>query len=109
MPPTVGTTGSAYNNAMLTAQANKVLQDTVPQANIIITFGAWHYDPTSQLFTPNFPPVAPDNYNLCQVSVTYNVNTTFAPVFDLSGVAGFVLSSGPAVFRERSSLLVASI
>jgi hypothetical protein len=74
---------SATDNALATAQANLVLSSTVPQSGIAITFGAWHYDPASQLFVPNFPPVAPDNYNLCQVTVTYNLQTTFAPVFSL--------------------------
>jgi hypothetical protein len=77
------TANSATANALATAQANKVLQDTIPQANITITFGALHYDATNQVFIPNFPPVPPDNYNLCQVGVSYDVHTTFAPVFQI--------------------------
>ena len=81
----VGAKNTAKDLCLTTTQANKVLGDVLaqnsPQSKITMDFGAWHYDTTAQLFTPQFPPVSPDNYNLCQVTVSYNVNTTFAGAF----------------------------
>jgi Flp pilus assembly protein TadG len=81
----VGTAGSAADNAQSVTLANQVLKTTIlsDSAHLNIQFGAWHYDTTTQLFTPNFPPVAPDTYNLCQVTAWFDVQTTFAPVFQL--------------------------
>lgn len=106
----VGTAGSATDNALKTVQANNVMSSAVPSANVTMTFGAWHYDTTSQLFTPQFPPVAPDNYNLCQVSATYNVNLAFAPVFSLLDPSFQsvlqVSASSQAAHRPRDVCLV---
>jgi uncharacterized membrane protein len=77
----VGTAGTAMDNAWLIAQANKVAGDTLVQSEVTVRWGAWHYDPSTQLFTPQFPPVAPDNYNLCEVTVTHQVNATFGMAF----------------------------
>ena len=68
----VNTPGTSMYIAQNTAQANQVLTNTIPAANITLTYGAWHYDTASQLFMPQFPPVAPDNYNLVQVNVSYS-------------------------------------
>ena len=76
--------------AQNTALANKVLTGTITAANVTLNYGAWHYDIPSQLFIPQFPPVAPDNYNLVQANVSYNVQTTFAGAFQyLPGNSGF--------------------
>ena len=82
------TTGSAWYLAIQTASANPVLGGTVPSANVTPLFGAWHYDTTNQVFTPSFPDgsgnlLSGDNYNLCQVTVTFNLNVTFAAVFQI--------------------------
>jgi hypothetical protein len=86
---------SALGTALQIAQANTVIGDTLQTTpvtssgnaticgEVTLNFGAWHYDTTSQLFTPQFPPVAPDNYNLLEVTVTHNVQTMFAPAFNV--------------------------
>ncbi|HZY83852.1 MAG TPA: pilus assembly protein TadG-related protein, partial [Gemmataceae bacterium] len=58
------TAGTAYGNAYAFAEANLIINS--PPTSVQIQMGAWHYDTSKQLFTPNFPPVSPDNYNLCQ-------------------------------------------
>jgi Flp pilus assembly protein TadG len=70
----------AQANAANLAETNLVLTQ-VPTASF--RWGAFHYDTKNQLFVPTFPPVSPDNYNMCEATVTYNVNTSFAPVFKL--------------------------
>jgi hypothetical protein len=80
------TSGSAWYLAIQTAAANPVLGGKVPTANVTPLFGAWHYDTTNQVFTATFPDsngnlLAGDNYNLCQVQVTFDLNVTFAAVF----------------------------
>jgi hypothetical protein len=75
------TAGSAYYYANSYAQNNLIINS--PPASVQVQMGAWHYDTTNKLFVPNFPPVAPDNYNLCQVTVNYNVHTVFAQAFGL--------------------------
>ena len=77
----LNTSGSATYNAQQTALANKVLTDTLDASKIILQFGSWHYDTTNQVFVAQIPPVSPDTYTLCQVTVSYDVNTTFAPAF----------------------------
>jgi hypothetical protein len=82
----VGTTGSAMDNAMKIAQANPVLGNILGQSNVTLTPGSFHYDSTKMRFVPLYPasgqtPTAPDNYNLMQVSVSFDVHTVFAPAF----------------------------
>jgi Flp pilus assembly protein TadG len=111
-----GTSGqnlpNATTNAQNLAQANLVLSQPIPAANITLNFGAFHYDTTAKLFVPQFPPVAPDNYNLLEVTVTYNVNTAFAPVFQLlPGNSGFnpartVTATSQAAHRPRDVCIV---
>jgi hypothetical protein len=69
---------TAVANATNAAQVNKVLTQT---PTVSLSWGAFHYDTKNQLFVPTFPPVPPDNYNLCQATVSYNVTTSFAPAF----------------------------
>jgi hypothetical protein len=73
--------GTAYYYANYYAQNNLIINS--PPSSVQIQFGAWHYDTSQKLFIPNFPPVSPDNYNLCQVTVSYNVQTVFAQAFGL--------------------------
>jgi hypothetical protein len=80
------TSGSARYIAIQTAAANPVLGGKVPKANVTPLFGSWHYDTTNQIFVAQFPDSSGtlptgDNYNLCQVTVTFDVNVTFAAVF----------------------------
>jgi hypothetical protein len=78
----VGAAGTALDNAVQAAKANPVLGDTL--TNVTPTAGAYHYDASNQLFTPVLgAPTGSDNYNLMQVSVSYNVRTAFAPAFSL--------------------------
>jgi Flp pilus assembly protein TadG len=51
-------------NGQAAAAANGVLGKSVPAANVTITHGAYHYNPATQSFSPQFPPVAPDNYKM---------------------------------------------
>jgi uncharacterized membrane protein len=90
----VGTPGSAYDNAAVVAENNPILQTNVTyqdssntalppagQGIVQIQFGSFHYDPSQQVFSAVIPPPTGDNYNLCQTTVTFSVQTTFAPVF----------------------------
>src|SRR5271157_4691693 len=51
-------TTQATTNGQAAAAANVVLGQSVPAANVTMTLGAYHYDPNSQTFYPQFPPVA---------------------------------------------------
>ena len=77
----VNTPGTSMYIAQQVATSNLVLNSAIPAANVTLLYGAWHYDTSSQLFVPEFPPVLPDNYNLVQVNVSYNLQTSFAGVF----------------------------
>ncbi len=80
------TSGSAWYIAIQTAAANPVMGANLPSADVTPVFGCFSYSTSNQVFSPVFPngsgnlPTG-DNYNLCQVTVTYNVNVTFAAVF----------------------------
>src|ERR1700690_3990374 len=47
-------TTQAIANGQAVAAANKVVGTSVPAANVTITLGAYHYDPSSQTFYPQF-------------------------------------------------------
>ncbi len=108
----VGTPGTSMYIAQNTAQANQVLTNTIAAANITLTYGAWHYDIPSQLFIPQFPPVAPDNYNLVQATVSYAVQANFAGAFKyLPGNSGFsslisVQATSQAAHRPRDVAMI---
>jgi hypothetical protein len=74
----------AASNARVAAAANKTLSTYISSANVSVSLGAYHYDPNNQTFTPQFPAVAPDNYSVCQASLTQSNTTAFARVFNLS-------------------------
>ena len=86
----VGTTGSALDNAILRDCPGQPRASgaTWYRANVTLTAGSFHYNTTSMLFHAGVPSgwrltdAPEDNYNLMQVSVSYNVNTAFAPAFN---------------------------
>ena len=81
-----------------------VLGTSVPAANVTITLGAYHYDPTTQTFYPQFPPVSPDNYNLAQATITQGSPTFFARIF---GISSFnVTATAIAAHRPRDTTIV---
>jgi hypothetical protein len=78
-----GNTLNATANAQIAGAANKILGRNIPVSEISVRHGAYHYDATSMTFSPQFPPQAPDNYNLTEATVTHGDNTAFARVFNL--------------------------
>ena len=108
----VNTPGTSMYIAQHTALDNKVLTNSISPSNITLTYGAWHYDIPSQLFVPQFPPVAPDNYNLVQANVSYTVHANFAGAFKyLPGNSGFsplisVQASAQAAHRPRDVAMI---
>src|SRR5262245_33067260 len=49
------TPGTAWYIAIHTATANPALGTNLPESDVAATFGSWHYDTTSQAFSPVFP------------------------------------------------------
>jgi uncharacterized membrane protein len=66
-----GNVSVATSQALQTAEANLVLGQPIQATDVTLTAGAFHYDPSHQVFTPQFPPVAPDNFNLMQATVNH--------------------------------------
>ena len=97
-------TSKATANGNAVAAANTVLSTSVPAANVTMTHGAYHYNPTTQTFSPQFPPVAPDNYNLSQATITQGNSTFFAKIF---GITAFnVTATSIAAHRPRDTTIV---
>jgi Flp pilus assembly protein TadG len=97
-------TTEATANGQAAAAANVVLGQTVPVANVTMVLGAYHYNPNSQTFSPQFPPVTPDNYNLAQATITQGSSTFFARIF---GITSFnVSATGVAAHRPRDTTIV---
>jgi Flp pilus assembly protein TadG len=95
-----GATAAAQNAAI----ANPITSATLTAAEITVQHGAFHYDATAQTFTPNIPPVAPDNYNLTQVTITHNQPTVFGQVL---GVSSFpVTATSIAAYRPHDIAIV---
>ena len=66
--------------------------------------GAYHYNYSSMTFTPQFPPVSPDNYNLTQVTVTPGVSSFFSRIFGLTSLN--VQATATAAYRPRDVAIV---
>ena len=97
-------TSQATANGNAVAAANTVLGTSVPAANVTMTHGAYHYNPTTQTFSPQFPPVAPDNYNLSQATITQGNSTFFAKIFGIASCN--VTATSIAAHRPRDTTIV---
>jgi Flp pilus assembly protein TadG len=95
---------NAYAAAKQTAEANAVLNQPVQATDVALVAGAYHYDPNAQTFSPQFPPVAPDNYNLMQATVTHNISYAFSRVFNLTSAN--VSATAIAAHRPRDVNIV---
>jgi hypothetical protein len=95
---------TATANAKNAAMANSVLTQQVQSSDVTIQNGAYHYDPTAQSFSPQFPPQSPDNYNLTQATVTHTVNYAFAKVFNLTSMN--ISTTAIATHRPRDTCIV---
>jgi Flp pilus assembly protein TadG len=104
------TTGSTANQAAATtnaqnaAIANLILGKSLTASEIAVTHGAYHYNPTSQTFAPQFPPSGTDNYGLTQVTITHQVPATFSRVFGLASSP--VTATATAAYRPRDVAIV---
>ncbi len=94
----------ALANGQAAAAANTVVGTSVPAANLTMTFGAYHYDTSSQTFSPQFPPVAPDNYNLAQATISQGNPTFFANIFGITSYN--VTATAIAAHRPRDTTIV---
>ncbi|MFL5339654.1 MAG: pilus assembly protein TadG-related protein [Gemmataceae bacterium] len=74
-----GATAAAVNSAT----SNNDLGVAIRAPEVTVTHGAYHYDYNTAVFSPQFPPVAPDNYNLTQVTIVHDVPLGFAKVWNL--------------------------
>src|SRR5262245_15929880 len=52
----------ATANAITAATSAKVLSQAILSSEVAVRHGAYHYDYSSQTFSPQYPPVSPDNY-----------------------------------------------
>ena len=94
----------ATTNGQNVAAANLIMGRSVPAANVTMTYGSYHYDPASQTFSPQFPPVAPDSSDLAQATLTQGNTTFFAKVF---GITSFnVAATSIAAHRPRDVCIV---
>ncbi len=99
-----GNTTAAANTAQAAAAINPILSKVASSAQVAVQFGAYHYNYSSMTFTPQFPPVAPDNYNLTQVTVTPGVSSFFSRVFGLASLN--VQATATAAYRPRDVAIV---
>jgi len=93
----------ATTNAQNAAIANTVLAQPVASTETTIIHGTYHYDPTSQTFAPQYTVVAPDTYDLTQVSVTHPSGTGFARIF---GVNTFSLTARATAAHQPRDLSI---
>ena len=64
---------------------------------------AYHYSYSSMTFTPQFPPVSPDNYNLTQATVTPSISSFFSKIFGLTSFNVQATRPRPRTGRATSS------
>ena len=103
-----GTSGSnieqATAAAMEVATTNSVLTTLVSASEVSVRHGAYHYDDAGEVFVPQFPPVAPDNYNLTEVTVTRQIAGMFSRV--LGSTLTTVSATATAAHRPRDVAIV---
>jgi Flp pilus assembly protein TadG len=104
-----GATGSANlatSTADATAQAtrNTILGTNIAPAEVAVLEGCYHYNYTTQTFSPEFPPGANENYNLTQVTINHTYNTTFAAVIGVPTMT--VSATSTAAYRPRDVAMV---
>jgi Flp pilus assembly protein TadG len=99
-----GNVSGATTQAQNAAAANVILGQAVLASDVTVAAGAYHYDATSQTFSPAYPPVAPDNYNLLQATVRHQSKTAFAAVWNVFNFT--VAASGTAGHRPRDVAIV---
>ena len=80
------------------------LANKVQSSELNVQHGAYHYNSTTQTFSPEIPPVAPDNYNLTQATVTHTGGTAFARVFNMTSFS--VQATAIAAHRPRDVAIV---
>lgn len=96
--------GKATTNAKTAAQANKLLGTILQDGEISVRHGSYHYDTTSETFSPQYPPVSPDNYNLTEVTITQSQDTAFARVM---GTSAFTVKAvATAAHRPRDLCVI---
>jgi Flp pilus assembly protein TadG len=103
-----GSTGSnisgATSAAIAQATRNAVLGTTLQSSEVAVQHGSYHYNYSSQTFSPMFPPAANDNYNLTQVTITHTYATSFANVIGIPNLTVAVTST--AAYRPRDVAMV---
>lgn len=95
---------NATTNAQNAAIQNSVMGQPLTAADLTITHGTYHYDTTNLIFVPQFPPVAPDIYNLTYVTVSPTRSSAFAGVFGVTALN--VTASAIAAHRPRDTCIV---
>ena len=101
---TGNTTAAATTGAQGAAIANPILSTALTSSQIAVQHGAYHYSYSSMTFTPQFPPVSPDNYNLTQATVTPSISSFFSRVFGLTSFN--VQATATAAYRPRDVAIV---
>jgi hypothetical protein len=96
--------GGATANARSEASNNPILSVPVKSAELTLQFGSYHYDDPTQTFVPQYPPVAPDTYNLAQASVAHRVSTAFAQVLGMASTN--VTATATAAHRPRDVSII---
>jgi Flp pilus assembly protein TadG len=99
-----GNVSAATANATSAAIANTILSGTIPAGQVAVQHGAYHYNNSNQSFVPQLPAVAPDNYNLTQVTIAGSASTAFARVLNLTSTNLTVTSQ--AAYRPRDVAIV---
>ncbi|HEV8066552.1 MAG TPA: pilus assembly protein TadG-related protein [Planctomycetaceae bacterium] len=91
-------------NAIAQATRNTILGTNINPAEVTVLQGNYHYNYTTQKFSPEFPPGVNENYNLTQVTISHTYNTTFAKVIGVPTMT--VTGKSTAAHRPRDVAMV---
>jgi Flp pilus assembly protein TadG len=91
-------------SAIAQATRNTILGTNINPAEVSVLQGNYHYNYTTQKFSPEFPPGVNENYNLTQVTITHTYNTTFAKVIGVPTMT--VTGKSTAAHRPRDVAMV---
>ena len=107
-----GNPTGTYNNALATTNAqniltyNYILGQTIQSSQLVLTYGSYDYNQSTQAFAANFPPTSGVPYTAVSATVTSsNTRGAFSTIFG-SAFLPNVSATAQAVHRPRDIALV---
>ncbi|RUL88238.1 pilus assembly protein TadG-related protein [Tautonia sociabilis] len=96
--------GLATSKARQAAGRNQILNRAPSPEAVEVEHGSYHYDRLTERFSPRYPPVPPDTYNLTRVTVRHRLDTAFARTLGFNHID--LVATATAAHRPRDVTII---